>query len=101
MLVALMMCWLAPTSSTSSLPLEASPTQASVNAATIDADTMLAADTSGGVSWVQDDHEAEDGLVWVGTFHRATTPLSAEPRVHAAPSLREHRLAMELRPPIV
>lgn len=75
--------------------------QALVNAATIDAGAMLAADTSGGVSLVQDDHEAEDSLVWVGAFHRATTPLSVDPRVHHAPYLREHRLAMELRPPIV
>lgn len=101
MLVALMLCWLAPTSSMSSLPLEASPTQALVNAATIDAGTMLAADASSGVSLVQDDHEAEDGLVWVDAFHRAMTTPSVGSRVHGAPSLCERRLAMELRPPIV
>jgi len=75
--------------------------QALVNAATIDAGAMLAADTSGGVSLVQDDHEVEEGMVWVDALRRATTPLSVDPRVHAAPYLREHRLAMELRPPIV
>ena len=99
-LVALMFCWLASVSSPSSLPLEASSTQVLVNVGTIDAGAMPAADASGDVSLVQDDHEAEDGLVWVGILHRATPPPSVEPRVHGAPFLREHSLAMELRPPI-
>lgn len=66
----------------------------------IDAVADPAADTSGDGSLVQDDHEAEDSLVWVGVLHRATPPPSVEPRVHGAPFLREHSLAMELRPPI-
>ena len=100
MFIALLTCSLAPMSSMPS-PTAIPTGQAVVDAATIDAGAMPAADTSSGVSSVQDDQEAEDVLVRVDAFHRATTPLSVEPRVPGVSFLREHRLAMELRPPIV
>ncbi|HEY4146490.1 hypothetical protein [Pinirhizobacter sp.] len=98
MLIALLMGCLVPLLSTPT-PSAASSAQTVVDAAMADTGAMLAADSNNGVSLVDDDHEAEDGLARMH-IQRCATPPPMELRVHAAPSLREHCLAMELRPPI-
>ena len=96
MLIALLMCWLAPVSFPS---LNTSPAPAMTDVA-MEGVEAVSASGDNSVPCTQDDNELEEGMVYVGT-PASFTMLVMELRAHRRPWMRDYRLVMDLRPPIV